>query len=170
MTFWLQIYYNENVEIRLIKNKDLTKCAEMISRSIVSMKDFYPSKLIDDSIRHFDTEYLKNKKEQSHFYVAVMKDEIVGCGGVDLMKGNEKCGVLIGVFVKPCFQRKGIGKAILNVLENDSLITGCSKIFAPSAISAVPFYKKCGYEHKGGILCFDKNKFWLEKEIRNEQK
>lgn len=154
------------MKIRLIENKDLELCAEMIAQSIASMQNFYPARMIAESLAHFDLQYLKNKMEQSHFYVAVEKNKIIGCGGIDLMKKSENCGVLMGIFVDPNFQKKGVGKAIISTLEKDTLVLECEKILVSSSIPAIPFYRKCGYEHKDNALCFDKNKFWLEKKIK----
>ena len=153
------------MEIRLIKNHEIKPCADMISNSIKSMNGFYPPKIIDASINHFNADVLE-KKINNHFYVAVEGERIVGCGGVDRKKDDESCGVIFCFFVDPEHQRQGIGRQLLKKLEDEEVVSNCTKILVPSSISAIPFYRKCGYEHINENLNFERTKFWLEKRIK----
>ncbi len=69
------------------------------------------------------------------------------------------------IFVEPSYQRKGIGKKIIERLENDEYAKRAKRIEIHSAISAIPFYRKLGYEHKNGDLSYKDGMFDLEKFI-----
>lgn len=155
------------MNIRLIKDCEIEACAEMISKSINSMNDFYPPSIIKASISHFNTNTIK-QKINGHFYVVTKNKKIIGCGGIDKKYNDKKYGIIFCVFIDPEYQRQGIGKKLLQKLESDSILENCNKILVPSSIPAVPFYRKCGYEHINGILNFDNTKFWLERRIKNE--
>ena len=52
------------------------------------------------------------------------------------------------VFVLPEYIGKGIGKKIMNALENDEYFLKSKRIEITSSITALGFYKKLGYKHK----------------------
>ncbi len=153
------------MEIRLIEDGEVEECAKMISKSVYSMSDFYPPKIIEASVSHFNADTIR-KKINRHFYVVVENGKIIGCGGIDKKRDNADCGIVFCVFIDPEHQKKGVGRKLLQKLESDEVVAGCKKILVPSSISAVPFYRKCGYEHIDENLNFENTKFWLEKRIK----
>ncbi|MDE5797446.1 MAG: GNAT family N-acetyltransferase, partial [Treponemataceae bacterium] len=60
---------------------------------------------------------------------------------------------------------QGIGRRIIELLEADEYAKRADKIVIHSAISAIPFYRKLGYEHKNGELHFENGTFFLEKRM-----
>ena len=50
------------------------------------------------------------------------------------------------------FQKKGIGKAIVNALFNVAKVNGCYKIALQCKEYNVKFYEKCGYEVSGLVM------------------
>lgn len=70
---------------------------------------------------------------------------------------------MLSIFVDPNTQGKGIGSKIMETLERDEYALQANRIEISSAISAIPFYKKFGYEHKNGELNYDDGHFAMEK-------
>ena len=56
----------------------------------------------------------------------------------------------------PEYQGKGIGRAIIDTLENDIYYLRAKRIEIPASITGVPFYLKMGYHFKNGISEPDK--------------
>ncbi|MBR5454719.1 MAG: GNAT family N-acetyltransferase [Rikenellaceae bacterium] len=55
------------------------------------------------------------------------------------------------MFVLPEYQRKGVGRKIMETLENDEYFLRAKRVEIPASITACEFYKKFGYTYKNGI-------------------
>jgi ribosomal protein S18 acetylase RimI-like enzyme len=66
----------------------------------------------DDDLHHIEEVYLQNRGE---FMVATIGDQVVGMGG--LKKIDRASALITRMRVHPEFQRRGIGRALLEKLE-----------------------------------------------------
>ncbi len=96
--------------------------------------------------------------------VSLTKDFVTSIGGVKCLPDYDLQSVPSN-FVEPSYQHKGIGRKIIVHLENDEYAKRAKRIEIHSAISAIPFYRKLGYEHKNGDLSYKDGMFDLEKFI-----
>ena len=97
-------------------------------------------------------------------YVVCDKARIVGCGAIAGYWGSATESILLTIFVLPECQRKGIGKQIIQTLEQDDYFLRANRIEIPASITAVEFYRKMGYEYKNGIKELDDEQVYrLEK-------
>ena len=153
------------MDIRLITENDYKAVAEMIARSVKSSNfaSFYPQKSIDDIIRSLDEEGVKKRASWTHFYVIEEDNEIVACGAIGPYWDSLTESSLFSIFVDEGHQGKGYGRKIIEILEKDEYFTRAKRIEIPAAMSAIPFYKKMGYEHKNGELTYTEEHFCMEK-------
>ena len=152
------------MKIELMKEQDITETQKLIERTLrVSFPKFYPEASIDYVVSYLNEEKLKQRMITSHFYVAKIDSQIVGCGGIAPYFGKEGESILLSIFVDPNFQKQGIGKKIVETLENDEYGKRAKRIEVPASMVGIPFYKKLGYEHKNGELNFDDGHFAMEK-------
>lgn len=78
--------------------------------------------------------------------------------------GSTNESILLTIFVLPDYQGKGIGKQIIETLEQDEYFLRAKRIEIPASITAVKFYKKMGYDYKNGIAGMDEEQLYrLEK-------
>jgi putative acetyltransferase len=71
-------------------------------------------------------------------YVAVVNNTIAGFAALQ--------GTMINaVFVRPRFIRQGIGRQLLNVLEDEARSRKIRKLSVISSMTGKPFYEACGY-------------------------
>ena len=77
------------------------------------------------------------------------KDRLIGMARVIGDKGLSY--YIKDVVVIPEYQGKGIGRAIIDTLENDIYFLRARRIEIPASITGVPFYLKMGYHFKDGI-------------------
>ena len=63
--------------------------------------------------------------------------------------------ILLTIFVLPELHGNGIGRYIIQTLEQDELFLRADRIEIPASITAVEFYKKQGYDYKNGISELD---------------
>lgn len=79
-------------------------------------------------------------KEKVRF-VAEQDGEIVG-----FTDYNKETNELSGLYVKPDYTGKGIGKKLLNRAEEDARQNGLEQLWCKSTITAKDFYQKHGYK------------------------
>ena len=58
---------------------------------------------------------------------------------------------LLTIFVKPELHGLGIGRFIIQTLEQDTFFLRADRIEIPASITAVEFYRKLGYDYKNGV-------------------
>lgn len=157
------------MNIRLIRDDDCKSVAEMIARSVSSpnFANFYPKKSIDGIISEFTEEGVKKRTSWTHFYVIEEDGVIVACGAIGPYWGSLTESSLFSIFVDEDYQGKGYGRKIIETLEQDEYFTRANRIEIPAAMSAIPFYRKMGYDHKNGELTYAEEHFCLEKYNKN---
>ncbi len=57
-----------------------------------------------------------------------------------------KLSELRGCYVRGNYNNKGIGKAVIQALEEIAIENGCLSLSLDSSLNAYEFYKKCGYD------------------------
>lgn len=158
------------MKIRLITDKDYKIVADMIARSVSNSNfaKFYPQKSIDNVIKSLNEEGVKQRASWTHFYIIEENDEIVACGAIGPYWGSLTESSLFSIFVDDKYQGQGYGRKIIETLEKDEYFTRATRIEIPAAMSAIPFYRKMGYEHKDGELIYSEEHFSLEKFNNNK--
>ena len=151
--------------IERVKEDEIREVAKMCQRSAFeSMTPFYAPSVIKECVENaLSEEAIAKRISWTHFYVAKIDSRIVGCGAIGPFWGSEVESSLFTIYVDVDFQGKGIGKKIIEVLENDEFAKRARRIQIPAAIPAIPFYKKCGYEHRDDKMTFDEGHFEMEK-------
>ena len=148
--------------IELIKESEIQETCNMVIRACQysDFAKFYPS-------QYFYCAYdeIKTKMDNGHFYVVKENGKIIGCGGIGAYWGSLTESWIYTIFVDPDNQRKGVGRKIIEFLENDEYAKRANRIEIHAAMSAIPFYRKLGYEHKNGQLNYADGHFDLEKFI-----
>lgn len=151
--------------VRLIKENDYKKVAEMIVRSVSNsdFSKFYPKGSIEYIKNCLNEVGVKERAYWTHFYVIVDNNDIVACGAIGPYYDSKTESSLFNIFVDSQYQGKGYGRKIIEALEQDEYFLRAERIEVPASMSAIPFYRKMGYEHKNGILIYDDGHFALEK-------
>ena len=140
------------MEIRRIEPGDENRVSNLIRKtiSISNIKD-YPKELMDALIAVETPEHVLERASWTHFYVVIDEDEIIGCGAIGPYWGKEDESSLFTIFVLPDYQGKGVGRRIVETLENDEYGLRAHRIEIPASITGVPFYLKMGYKFKNVI-------------------
>ena len=151
--------------IRLFKQDDAAQVAQVIAETLIrtNSKD-YSFEYIDENISSHSAEVLIERAKTSHMYVVCDKARIVGCGAIAGYWGSTIESILLTIFVLPEYQGKGIGRKIINTLEQDEYFLRAKRIEIPASITALGFYQKMGYDFKKGISKLDDEQLYrLEK-------
>lgn len=157
------------MNIEHIKESEIDETSKMILRARQNsiLAEYYPpqSEHLTITLDELNSD-VKDKAKNGHFYVVKENGTIIGCGGIGAYLGSLTESRIHTIFVEPAYERQGVGRHIIEFLENDEYAKRANKIVIYSSISAIPFYRKLGYEHKNGELNFKNGMFFLEKFIR----
>lgn len=153
------------MEIRMYHDEDAKAIAKLIHLTLktTNSKD-YSKEFIEREIQVITPAYIRNRASWTHFYVVCDEDMIVGCGAIGPYYGKEDESSLFTIFVHPSYQGKGIGRKIIETLEQDEFFLRAKRIEIPASITGCEFYRKMGYDFKNGIKQVDDEELYrLEK-------
>ena len=138
--------------IRRFENGDETAVAELIQTTLrVSNSKDYPADFIEENVKSHTDEVILERAQEAHFYVALDGENIIGCGGITGYWGSETESYILSVFVNPEYQGMGIGRRIVETLEEDAYFKRAWRTEIGASITAVPFYRHMGYSFKNGV-------------------
>ncbi len=156
---------NEVYTVRKFHDSDAEEVSALIVRTLrtTNIKD-YSEEFIENDVKMFSPEGVVERASWTHFYVICDGDIIVGCGAIGPYWGKEDESSLFNIFVIPEYQGKGVGRKIIETLEQDEFFLRAKRVEIPASITACDFYRKLGYEYKNGVDVVDEEQlFRLEK-------
>ena len=147
---------NENIVIRRFRRDDAPAVVNIIHRGLreINSRD-YPPDHIEECCRHFSTESIIRQADNNHMYVAESDGRILGTGTIASYWGKEDESIILTFYILVEHIGRGIGRTIMNALEQDEFFLRAKRIEIPSAVGAVGFYEKMGYAGKDGKKTVD---------------
>lgn len=109
----------------------------------------YDAAFVEAMVKRQTREYFLRRGEEMHFYVACEGETVIGCAAIG-SHGQESESYLHSVFVLPEKQRRGVGRALLEAIEQDTLFLHAARVIVPASINALPFYQALGYTFAPG--------------------
>lgn len=140
------------MQIRRFQDTDADEVSALIAATLrTTNTQDYSSEYIENVVRVMQPHNIVERAKWTHFYVACDGHRIVGCGAIGPYWDKEDESCLFTIFVLPEYQRKGIGREIIETLERDEYSSRAKRIEIPASITGTPFYRKMGYDYKGGV-------------------
>lgn len=142
--------------VRRFQDTDADEVSSLIIKTLrtTNIKD-YSKEYIENDVRVFSPDGVIKRASWTHFYVVSEGNTIVGCGAIGSYWDKEDESSLFNIFVLPEYQGKGVGRKIIETLEQDEFFLRAKRIEIPASITACEFYKKMGYIYKNGIDIID---------------
>ena len=142
--------------IRRFKEADAQEVSALIAKTLrtTNIKDYSPE-FIENEVNVLTPEYIAWRASWTHFYVICEEETIIGCGAIGPYWGSETESSLFTIFVLPEYQGRGIGRKIVQTLEEDEFALRAKRIEIPASITACEFYRKMGYDYKNGVNTVD---------------
>lgn len=142
--------------IRLFRDSDAEAVSALIARTLreVNICDYSPE-YIEADVAALSPAEMRKRASWMHFYVVEEDDKLVGCGAIGPYWGKEDESSLFNIFVLPEYQGRGLGRAIIQTLEQDEFFLRAKRVEIPASITATPFYRKMGYDYKNGVTLPD---------------
>ena len=146
----------QNIIIRKFQPKDAEAVSALIAKTMrtTNAKD-YSAETIEGITNRLTPDNIIQRASWMHFYVVCDGDTVIGCGAVGSYWGKLDESSLFNIFVLPEYQGKGVGRKIIETLEQDEYFLRAKRIEIPSSVTASEFYKKLGYNYKNGVRIID---------------
>ena len=138
--------------IRRFNIQDANTVSDLIATTLrISNRKDYSEEYLEKDIQCLQSQDIIERANRQHFYVVEENGQIIGCGSIGSYWSKEDESSLFTIFVLPEYQGKGIGRKIIQTLEQDEFFLRARRIEIPASITAIPFYLKMGYTYKNGI-------------------
>lgn len=140
------------MKIRMFDLKDAKAVSEMIILTLrtTNVKD-EPVDEIEKVVSSMTPEAIIERASFTNFYIFEENNQIIATGAIGPYWDSQTESSLFTIFVSPDHQGRGIGKLIIETLENDYYYKRAQRIEVPASVTAVEFYRKYGYDFKNGI-------------------
>ncbi len=157
----------QNIIIRKFESKDAEAVSALIAKTMrtTNIND-YPSDIIESVVNRLTPDNIIQRASWMHFYVVCDNEIVIGCGAIGSYWGKLDESSLFNIFVLPEYQGKGIGRKIIETLEQDEYFLRAKRIEIPSSITANEFYRKLGYDYKNGVKIIDDEQHILMEKFR----
>lgn len=159
-----------SITARRFQPADAQAVSELICRTLYTTNsaDYSPEELAEVAAS-LSPERLLWRAEWMHFYVFCSGDTLVGCGAVGpYWDKTDECS-FFNIFVLPEYQGRGVGRKIIEMLEQDELFLRSKRAEIPASLTAVNFYRKFGYDFKNGTTTPDEEKLYRLEKHRKRQ-
>ena len=158
----------EKPVIRRFRPADAAPVSAMIAETLrVTNGADYSEADIAALIARMTPEDIEKRAAWTHFYVAFADEMPVGCGAIGPYWGKTDESCFFTVFVHPAWQKRGVGRRIVETLERDEFFLRARRVEIPASITAVEFYRKMGYDYKGGVKALDEERLYRLEKFRN---
>lgn len=141
------------IEIKEYEEKYAEEISNIVTRNLleINIKD-YGLEFSKKHAEEFTVDKIKeNFKNRTKTYVALKNNNVVGTAGLDKSWYNDDGEYwILSVFVKPENHSEGIGKSLINKVEEYAKEINAKKLVVPASITACEFYHKLGYEYANG--------------------
>lgn len=113
----------------------------------VNYKDYSPGDF-QRFLANFTLDWISDIIQTRHYYEVWYLGKLIACGGVSRDLSQEKQSYFTAIFVNPDYRGQGIGRALVQFLEQDEWCLDSNLIEIPSSKSSHAFYVKCGYKYR----------------------
>lgn len=144
------------IRIRKFTEDDAEEVSAVVVTTLrISNSKDYPPALLEEIVNNMQPVNILERAGWTHFYVAEDDNRIIGCGAIGPYWGKVDESSLFTIFVLPEYHGKGIGRMIVETLEQDEFFLRAKRVEIPSSITSVNFYRHMGYDYKDGVAEID---------------
>ena len=159
----------EEIKVRRYINGDETEICEVIRKDVLAenIKD-YPIEMVNKLIDTLNEELIIRRSNKWHTYVITDNDRIIAVGTIGPYWDSKTESSFFNIFRDPEYNGKGVGRKIIETLEQDEYFKNADRVEIPASLSAVEFYKHFGYGFKRtneiiGYIANEEGEYKMEK-------
>lgn len=157
------------VTVRKYIDGDEYEISKIIAKDLYTenIKD-YSKESIDKVVESLNEDTIKKRAQVFNCYVVLDSQKIIGVGMIGPYWGSQTESSFFTIFIDPSYKGKGIGRKIIETLENDIYYKRADRVEIPASISGLNFYRHFGYGFKindkvKGNIVDDEGEYRLEK-------
>ena len=156
------------ITTRLALPGDVPALQQLIAHSVRGLsKGYYTDEQIESSIKYIfgvDSQLLADET----YFVAEAEGKIIACGGWSkrntlfggdqhkeiadpLLDPSKEAARIRAFFVSPDWARRGIGKMMINLCENEAMKNGFTAVELGATLPGEPLYAAMGYKKQTDI-------------------
>ncbi len=139
------------MQIRRFKDTDAEEISKLIERDCIEVntKD-YPLEEMQKKAKEFLPDAIKKSAQCGNMYVVCDGDLIVGTGTITEYNNSKTESFIHTIYVLPEYHGKGVGRKIIETLEQDAMFLRAKRVEVYASITACGFYERCGFTYKNG--------------------
>lgn len=139
----------KEIKVRRYIDGDEIGICDLVKKDVLAenIKD-YPKEAINHLIESHNEELIKRRAEMFHVYVLTDNEKIVGVGMIGPYWDSLTESSFFTIFIDPSYKGQGLGRKIIETLEQDEYYKRANRVEIPASITAVEFYKHFGYGFK----------------------
>ena len=149
------------MEVKEYEEKYAKGISEVILSNLytINIKD-HGKEVIDSIAQYFTEEAIKkNFPNRIKCFVAVDGETVIGTASIDNIKeyyglkvdNPENKYMILTVFISMDYQKQGIGKLLIQRIEEYAKEIGARELLIQSSVYALDFYRKLGFDYYKGI-------------------
>lgn len=138
-----------DIKVRRYQPGDEKEICEVIRKDVLTenIKD-YPIEIINKLVENQNEELIVRRSNKWHTYVITDSDKIIGVGTIGPYWDSKTESSFFNIFRDPDYGGKGVGRKIIEALEQDEYFKNVDRVEIPASLTAVEFYKHFGYGFK----------------------
>lgn len=146
-----------NLNIRRYQSGDESQICDVVKKDLltINIRDYSEEAMIKLANSH-NEDLIKKRAKIFHAYVITDGQKIVGVGMIGPYWDSLTESSLFTIFLDPDYIGHGLGRMIMETLENDEYFKRANRVEIPSSITSVEFYKHFGYHFKKNGHIVDK--------------
>lgn len=152
------------IEIKEYEDKYAKAISKIVIQNLleINSKD-YGIEFCKNSAKDFTVnKVLENFNKRTKVFVALENDIVVGTAGIDKSWYNDNGEYwILTVFVDIAHHNQGIGKMLIQKIEEFAKEMNFKKLVIPASITACEFYHKLGYEYKDNKKELNEDKMYI---------
>lgn len=152
------------IEIKEYKNKYAKAISKIVIQNLLEINSRdYGIEFCKNSTKDFTVnKILEEFNKRTKVFVALENDIVVGTAGLDKSWYNDDGEYwILTVFVDISHHKQGIGKMLIQKIEDFAKEMKFKKLVIPASITACEFYHKLGYEYKDGKKELNEYKMYI---------
>lgn len=157
------------ITVRKYIDGDEYEISKIIAKDLYTenIKD-YSKESIDKLVKTLNEDTIKKRAQVFNCYVVLDSQRIIGVGMIGPYWGSQTESSFFTIFIDPSYKGKGIGRKIIETLENDIYYKRADRVEIPASISGLNFYRHFGFGFKindkvKGNIVDDEGEYRLEK-------
>ncbi|KRM97080.1 hypothetical protein FC19_GL000188 [Liquorilactobacillus aquaticus DSM 21051] len=161
------------IKSRLFRDSDAVEVAELVATTMLTtnIKD-YSRAYLENDLKELTSNNFIEKAKFFHCYVFIDDtiNKIIAVGSIGPYWGRTNESSLFNIFVLPDYQGQGVGRKLIEILEQDEYFERAKRIEIPASITGLGFYQKMGYSFKNGINTVDEQQLYRLEKFNPQQK